>query len=190
MKESWIEKVVGCGGAGSLQLSTRWLGKSSRRRWHLNEDLQETKEAAELPSGKSTWEGHRARSLWCEQKMSFIDFAWTFGAILACADPHESILSSFLGREIASLSIQLQMNEKEVLCLDCMWPHFTQKRRHSWALMWTNFYTEIFLIKGHLLLMAEFKANFKKSNRFLIYYILFCKRFSVSDFRTKVPILK
>lgn len=113
-----------------------------------------------------------------------------FGAILACADPHESILSSFSGRKIASLSIQLQINEKEVLRLDCMWPHLTQKRWHSWALMWTNFYTEVFLIKGHLLLMAEFKVNFKKSNRFLIYYILFYKRFSVSDFRMKVPILK
>lgn len=50
--------MVGCGGAGALQLSTGWLGKSSPRRWHLNEELQERKEAAELPSGKSVWEGH------------------------------------------------------------------------------------------------------------------------------------
>lgn len=53
--------------------------------------------------------------------------------------------------------------------------------------MWGDFYGEIFLIKGHLLLMAEFKANFKKSNRFLIYYILFGQRFYVSDCRMDVP---
>lgn len=48
----------GCDGAGALELSTGWLGKTSPRTWHLNEDLQERKEAAELPSGKSVWEGH------------------------------------------------------------------------------------------------------------------------------------
>lgn len=139
----------------------------------------------------SVWEGHsqgKESAVGAEN----VVLHWpcmSFGAILACADPHESILSFFLGRKIASLSTQLQMNEKEFLCLDWMWPYLSQKR-HSWTLMWTNFYRETFLRKGHCLLMAEFKANFKNSNRFLIYYILFCKRFSASDFRMKVPIVK
>ena len=42
----------------------------------MNEDLQERKEAAELPSGKSVWEGHRSTNLQWEQKiLSFIDIA-------------------------------------------------------------------------------------------------------------------
>lgn len=50
--------------------------------------------------------------------LSFIDLASTFGAILACADPHESLFPLLFSRKIASLSIKVQLNEEEFLCLD------------------------------------------------------------------------
>lgn len=56
--------------------------------------------------------------------------------------------------------------------------------------MWSNFFNEIFFIKGYFFLMVEVKVNFKEFDRFFIYYILFCERFYVSIYRMKVLIVK
>lgn len=61
-----------------------------------------------------------------------------------------------------------------------MGPHLLGKW-HSWVLMWSNFYRQTFLIKGHLFLMAEFKANFKNPIDFS--FITFC---FVKDFMSVI----